>query len=177
MSMSDLADLERRIRAALDRIAEAAESTPAAASARATAEDAATLEATEALREALEAERSANAQLSQRLRTLRQRHEARLALTERKLARANEQLDVQGFELQRLKRANAQLAEANRRLVAAQEAGGTDPGAAGRALQAELDALRGARRAEMAELEEIMAELGPLVETRGGNGAGEAAHG
>ena len=170
--MTELADLERRIGAALDRIAQAAEALPVAAPSAADPEAA---EAAEALREALEAERSANAQLSQRLRSLRQRHEQRLAVTERKLARANEQLDLQGFELQRLKRANAQLAEANRRLLAAQEAGGADPGAASRALQAELDALRAARRSEMAELEEIMAELAPLVAAA--QGAEGAAHG
>lgn len=177
--MTELAELERRIGAALDRIAQAAEALPVApdpskASDAQAEADAEAAERTAALREALEAERSANAQLSQRLSLLRQRHETRLSQTERKLARTNEQLDVQGFELQRLKRANAQLAEANRRLIAAQEAGRPDPGAASRALQAELDALRAERRAEMAELEEIMAEIAPLVaaaETR------EAAHG
>jgi chromosome segregation ATPase len=174
MCMTDLAELERRIGAALDRIAQAAQGL-----AEPVGPSSADLEAAElvaALREELEAERSASAQLSQRLSTLRQRQETRLALTERKLARANEQLDVQGFELQRLKRANAQLAEANRRLMAAQEAGSPDPGAASRALQAELDALRAARRAEMAELEEIMSELAPLVaETP--DATGEPKHG
>jgi DNA repair exonuclease SbcCD ATPase subunit len=181
MSMTDLAELERRIGAALDRIAQAAENLPEPAAepevpAGPSSADVEAAELAAALREELEAERSASAQLGQRLSTLRQRHETRLAVVERKLARANEQLDIQGFELQRLKRANAQLAEANRRLMAAQETGSPDPGAASRALQAELDALRAARRSEMAELEEIMAELAPLVDAAPAAGQ-EASHG
>lgn len=179
--MTELAELEGRILAALDRIARAAEA-QAAAEARAAAEAQATAAsqaaapegAEEALREALEAERTANAQLAERVRTMKERKEGQIALIERKLARANEQLDVQGFELQRLKRVNAQLAEANRRLIAAQEDGQPDGAGAQRALQAELEALRAERRSEIAELEEIIAELRPLV---GDETVGSGTHG
>lgn len=170
--MSELTELERRIRAALERIARATEA-QAQAQARSPAPQAEAgpeqPDTEAALREALEAERTANAQLAERIRAIKERQEASLSQVERKLARANEQLDVQGFELQRLKRANAQLAEANRRLIEAQAAGQPDASAATRALQAELEALRAARKSEVAELEEIMAELRPL--------AGEQAHG
>ena len=158
--MTELADLERRISQALDRIALASETLAPAAADPPPADPG----AESALREALEAERAASAQLSERLRRLKEKQEAKLAQLEKKLARANEQLDVQGFELQRLKRANAQMAEANRKLIETHGAGQPDPGAAMRALQAELDSERAARKAEIAEMEEIIAELRPLLE-------------
>ncbi len=164
--MSELSGLERRITAALDRIAQAAQNLPGPEVAASGAEA--------ALREALEAERTANAQLTERVRAIKERQESLIGQVERKLARANEQLDVQGFELQRLKKANAQLADANRKLIEAQQAGTADPGAAMRALQAEIESLRAARKAEIAELEEIMAELRPLA---GVGPAEDAAHG
>lgn len=177
--MSDISELERRIAAALDRIARAAEAkapAPAAPSpavppepeAEAQAEARASRET--ALREALEAERTANAQLNDRVRAIKDRQETMVSQIERKLTRASEQLDVQGLEMQRLKKANAQLAEANRRLIEAQAAGGADAATVARALQAELDAMHAARAAEIAELEDIMGELRPLAE-------GGTAHG
>lgn len=174
--MSEISELAGRITAALDRIAKAAESAPAAtagAGAAGTGDSAAGNQgdgaAEAALREALEAERTANAQLTERVRAIKDKQETMVAQIERKLARATGQLDVQGLELQRLKRANSQIAEANRRLIAAQDDGGIDAGLADKALQAELESLRAARRSEMAELEEIMGELKPLIE--------EQAHG
>jgi DNA repair exonuclease SbcCD ATPase subunit len=161
--MSQISELERRIKSALERIASAAESASAAPKSTAAGPPADTVDGEAALREALEAERGANAQLTERVRAIKEKQETMVSQIERKLARATAQLDVQGLELQRLKRANAQLAEANRRLIAAAETGGGTAGAAQKALQAELESLRAARRAEMAELEEIMGELRPLV--------------
>lgn len=175
--MTELADLHARLSAALDRIGRASEalqqrSAPASAQAapprrdedEAAARLAAAAATEAALREALEAERTTNAQLTERVRAIKERQETLIGQIERKLARAHEQLDVQGLEVQRLKRANAQLMESNRRLIE-----GQDGGAINKALQAEVDALRAERRAEMAEIEEIMGELRPLI--------GEGSHG
>ena len=178
--MSDISELEGRITAALDRIARAAEAARATEGTQPGATDsggaqsgAAPAKATSeiALREALEAERSANAQLTERVRAIKEKQENMVAQIERKLARATSQLDVQGLELRRMKRANAQLAEANRRLIEAREQGeGSDGATIGKALQAELESLRAARRAEMAEMEEILGELRPLIEEEQANG-------
>lgn len=172
--MSELTELERRISAALDRVARAAEALPAPQPPPPSGPSEAEL----ALHDALAAERATNAQMSERLAQASARQEARLAQLTRKLERAHEQLDQLGYEMQGLRRANARLAEANALLVAAQEAGAPDLAAATAALQAELAALRAARRAEMAELEEVMAELAPLAEAAPGPDADrETAHG
>lgn len=173
--MSDISELEGRITAALDRIARAAESARSTGAAQAGGAQSAGAQADAAseiaLREALEAERNANAQLTERVRAIKERQENMVAQIERKLARATGQLDVQGLELRRMKRANAQLAEANRRLVeAGQQSDGADGATIGKALQAELESLRAERRAEMAEMDEIMGELRPLIEEEQANG-------
>lgn len=173
--MSDISELEGRITAALDRIARAAESARSTGAAQAGGAQSAGAQADAAseiaLREALEAERNANAQLTERVRAIKERQENMVAQIERKLARATGQLDVQGLELRRMKRANAQLVEANRRLVeAGQHSDGADGGTIGKALQAELESLRAERRAEMAEMDEIMGELRPLIEEEQANG-------
>lgn len=152
MGAESAGDLERRIAAALDRIAAGLERAPRPAAGEAGQ-----------LREALEAERAANAQLTERVRAIRERQENVVTGIERRLARQTELLDVQGLELQRLKKSLIQLREANRTLREAQEAGLADPAAINRSLQAEVEALRAGRAAEIAELDEILAELRPLV--------------
>jgi len=165
MTMSDIAELERRISFALERIARAAERAsnrkPAAAGAAAPA--AGQQSEIAALRAALEAERSANAQLTERVRAIKDRQDSTVTQLERKLARLTDQLDIQGLELQRLRKANIQLAESNRALTEADGAGAADPAAINRAIGAELEALRADRRAEQAEIEEVLAALAPLI--------------
>lgn len=157
MATESVVELERRLAAALDRIARGLErpATPAAAP-RPDPEAA-------RLREALEAERAEKAQLAERVKAIKERQESHVTALERRLARMTEQADVQGLELQRLKKSLIQLREANRMLREAQEAGLADPAAINRSLQAEVEALRAARTAELAELDEILAELRPLV--------------
>jgi DNA repair exonuclease SbcCD ATPase subunit len=150
--MTDIAELERRIRFALDRIAKAAEGASKVADPD-----------TAALHDALEAERKANAQLTERVRAIKDRQDSAVTTLERKLSRASEQLDVLGLEVQRLRKANVQLAEANAALRETRIADMTDPSAINRSLAAELDALRADRRAELAELEDVIAALAPLV--------------
>lgn len=166
----DIAELERRITEALERIAQGVDSGRARAAApppqRPEPADGATADEVRALREALEAERAAKDKLKERVNAVRQRQETGVTQLERRIARMTEQIDVQGLELQRLKKANAQLVAANRALME----GGDPEGAARRAETAELEALRAERRAEMAEMEAILSALAPLVPE-------EAAHG
>ena len=163
--MSDLAAYERRITAALDRIArriEAGAPPPSAAPPppKAAAEDAATITQ---LRASLEKERATNAQLSERLASARQRQDGQMAQLERRVARLTEQLDLQSLEMLRLKKANTRLMEANAALREAYVENFPDHQLINRSISADLEALQAERRAEMAEMEEILSELKPLV--------------
>lgn len=151
--MQDLAELERRISAALSRIAEglaalpapgasAAAAEPAAASA---AEPAADVGELERLRAGLEAEQAASAALQARVDQL------------------TRQLDAQGLEAARLRQTVGSLRESLRALRSGQAEGVADAAAINRALQAEVDAMRAERLSEMAELDGIIAELDPLL--------------
>ncbi|MEZ5685060.1 MAG: hypothetical protein R3D78_03815 [Paracoccaceae bacterium] len=114
-----------------------------------------------ALREALEGERQANAQLSERVRALREKQETTLSALERRLGAATRALDAAQAEAARLKRANADLAAANAALVAA---GSEGAGAlVNRVMQAELEALRAARAADADELADLLAGLDPIL--------------
>lgn len=163
--MSDMAELERRINAALERIDRGIDALarPAAAPAQPAGDDAREAEIAR-LQEALESERASNAQLTERVRALREKHEAAIAALERSVARLTAQLDAVGAELQNQKRINAGLIQTNRELSEAMKAGLAEPQLVNRAMMTELEALRAARRAEMAEMEEILSELKPLIE-------------
>lgn len=165
--MSDIAALERRLSAALERIGRGLE-----ARARATAPAVPEGAGIAKLREALEKERSANAQLSERVHQVKQRQETTtIAQLERRLARMTEQLDLQSLEMLRLKKANARLMSANQALREASEAGAVESRLVNGSIAAELEALQAERRAEMAEMEEILAELKPLLATEVARGA------
>ena len=176
--MSDLAPIERRLSDALERIAYQLEKSPMAGGvagnpaagkifglgarpeAAADPEQAATIAN---LREALEKERAANAQLSERVHQVKQRQETTIAQLERRLARLTEQLDLQSLEMLRLKKANGKLMAANSALREAQIEAFPDATLINKSISAELEALQAERRAEMAEMEEILAELKPLI--------------
>lgn len=172
--MSEITELERRISAALDRIDKGVDALtrmpPEAGAAPSDAADdsesgaQARTDELAQLRAALEAERSSNAELTERVRALRERQDTAISGLERRLARATEQLDVQGLELRRMKKANAELVAVTRALRA--EGGEDGPAEAdllSRSMSAELEALRAERRAEAGEMEEILAALDPLI--------------
>lgn len=159
--MDDLSELERRITLALERIGQGLGAlkaggheieAPAANSAEA-----------DALRQALDDERTANAQLTERVRAIKDKQESVVAALERTVARLTEQLDTQGRELQRQRRLNGQLTDTNRALSQAAEQGLSEPHLLNKAMMTELEALRIQRAAEMAEMDEILNELKPLI--------------
>lgn len=169
--MSDLAPIEQRLADALDRISRRVEKGARASrgsvfglGARPEPTPDPEQEATIAsLRDSLDKERAANAQLSERVHQVKQRQETTIAQLERRLARLTEQLDLQSLEMLRLKKANAKLMESNTALRAAQEEAFPDSTLVNKSISAELEALQAERRAEMAEMEEILAELKPLI--------------
>lgn len=167
--MSEIAAFERRISAALDRIARHLDAAPAAATpvAPVSTPGGEADGSLSSLRSALEKERASNAQMSERVQQLKARQDSTIAQLERRLARMTEQLDLQSLEMLRLKKANARLMESNAALREAQAEAFPDTTLVNRSISADLEALQAERRAEMAEMEEILAELKPLLAADG----------
>ncbi|MGD1881890.1 MAG: hypothetical protein ACFB11_06135 [Paracoccaceae bacterium] len=139
--MSDIEELERRISAAMDRIAtgvgRVGETVAGAAD----------------LQTALDEEKLANAQLMERVRKLSTRQQE-----------ADARLQMLDTDLQRLRQANADLRAANDALRKANAEGVGDPNLINQSIMAELEALRAARAADIAEAESIIGALAPLLE-------------
>ena len=164
--MQDITELEKRIAAALDRIGKGLDrlssqprTSPAAMGSPAQGTSSPAADAM--LRAQLEEEKSLTSQLQARLRAAKDR-EGRGDLQE-KVDRLTQELDVQGLELQRMRRVNASLREQLETLRQAQASGVTEPGQINKAMQVELDALRAARLTEIAEMDEILAALEPHI--------------
>lgn len=162
--MQEITELEKRITAALERIGKGVDRLSSQARPAAPSPAAPPL-SDAALRAQLEEEKSLTAQLQARLRAARER-EAKGDLQE-KVDRLTRELDVQGLELQRMRRVNASLREQLEALRSAQAAGLADPHLLNKSLMAELDALRAMRLTEVAEMDEILAALEPHLTEAG----------
>lgn len=151
--MSDIEELQRRITAAMDQVAFGLDKMgPATA-----APDPETLQQ-------LEDERTANAQLQERVRSLRSKSDAELAALRTQVDEGDARMAQLDIELQRVRRANAQLSDACAALRDANSEGVGEPHLINKAMLAELEALRAARAADVAEASVILASLQPLVE-------------
>jgi chromosome segregation ATPase len=153
-SMSDIAELERRITAALDRASQALEHLGGVPS------DTADLEAMKA---ELEAERVANAQLEERVRAIKDKQETTLAALEAEVVRLKEAVRTRDGEVQRMRSVNAELRDSNGKLRAANAEGLADAGLVNGAMASELEGLRAEREAQRAEIDEVLATLEPLL--------------
>jgi hypothetical protein len=151
--MSDIEELERRINAAFDRIGQAVDGFVPPTTGAGTGE----------LQDALLTEQTANAQLTERLRVVKEREASQAAEAAEKVDRLTRALDAQGLELQRMKKTVIQLRESLRALREAQTEAVADPHLVNQAMLTELEALRATRLTEMAQMEEILAELHPLI--------------
>lgn len=145
-NLGEIRELEHRITAALDRIRRGLEAAPGM--------DAGALSAQ------LEEERMANAQLGERLRTLKDRQDETIGELERERGRVG-RLD---HDLQALRQSNAELRETVAQLRAALADQLEDPGLVNRAVLAELEGVKAARAADRTEIDEILAELRPIIE-------------
>lgn len=152
--MSDIEELQRRITAAMDQVAFGLEKLGAAAPEGAGADTLAQLEE----------ERTANAQLQERVRGLRTKSEAEIATLRSLLEEGDARMGQLDIELQRVRRANAQLSDACAALRDANAEGVGDAHLINKAMLAELEALRAARAADVAEASVILASLQPLVD-------------
>jgi uncharacterized protein (DUF885 family) len=151
--MSDIEQLNSRILAALDRVSKGVEALAGSGGAD-----------TGALERALEDEKTANAQLTERVKVLSERQDRALEAMEAKTREAAERMQTLDVELQRLRRANTQLSESCEALRNANAEGVGEPHLINKAMMAELESIRAMRSAEKAEADEIIAALTPLLE-------------
>lgn len=166
--MSDIADLERRIKEALEKIGAGVEALTAPS-----ATPDVDPNALAAANEALEAEKLANAQLEERVKSLHQTHETQLQnMQQSHEARAKEleaqlealkasSMDARN-EVQKLRKTNQHLSASLQSLRQAAEAG-VEPHMINQAMMSELDGLRSLRDADRAELDAILGQLQPML--------------
>ncbi|QGX98687.1 hypothetical protein EI983_10550 [Roseovarius faecimaris] len=152
--MSQIEELQGRITAALDRISQGLEGMSA---------DGADADEMDALRQQLEDEQTANAQLEERLKRMKEKLDAAEAAAEAAVQEHRDGLAKLDGDLQSLRRANAQLRDNNKALREAIEAGVAEPHLINKAMLSELEGLRAARAADRAETEAVMAELGRIA--------------
>ncbi len=177
--MQDIVELERRIAGALERLGRGIEglvlpTAPAEAAPVAdTAAEIALAEITPAAAPEIlpvsapaplavaeeESSRDTLARLRERLAAARDREAVLQLQHEEKLTRLTRQLDVQGLELQRMRRTTIGLRDQLRQLREAQAAGVAEPHLINKAMLTELEALRATRLTEMAELDELASAL------------------
>jgi chromosome segregation ATPase len=146
MRMSELEEYQRRITAAMDRMAKGLDQLNAAPA-----------EPDEDIVQALEDERQANAQLTDRVKTLKESHQDELSALRDQMEFNNDRVTQLDMDVQRLRQANEQLSAANAEGLA-------DPKLIDTAVIAELESLRATRAIEMAEIDAVLTALAPLVE-------------
>lgn len=155
--MSEIAEYQSRITSALDRISVVLE---AGAGGAGDADMAA----------ALEAERTANAQLEERVRAIKDKQETTIAALEK--AVGDLEAEVQSLKdalgdrdggLQRMRRVNEELRRSNIALRDANAAGLADAHLVNTGMMAELEALRADHASTTAELAEIATVLDPIL--------------
>ncbi len=156
--MHSLMELEQRLASALDRIEAGLAAMPEPAA------PAVVPGADIELQTALDDERMLSAQLNERLRAVKEKDAQAQAQFQAKSEEMARQLDAQGAELKRMRNTNVQLREVLRILREASAQGLSDPHLVNRAMLAELEALRATRLTEVAQMDEILAELAPLIE-------------
>lgn len=166
--MNDIADLESRITTALDRIKRGLEAAPAAAAPATGASEA----EVGALNAKLEEERTANAQLEERVKLLKERQDGKLAELESSVEAGRGRSARMDRELQRLRQVNAELRDINNQLREAVTAGVSEPHLVNKAMLAELEALRATREADAAEMDAILQELTPIIEREAADATG-----
>jgi chromosome segregation ATPase len=154
-SMSDIEQLQQRITAAMDRVAYGLTQLGGG--------DAAEMQA---LRTALDEEKTVTAQLTERVATLRQKQESEKAETAAAMEDIRSKIGAMDLELQKLRQANDKLREANQALREANRNGVGDAHLINASVLAELEALRTAREVERAEADTILSALAPALSAK-----------
>lgn len=154
--MSDIAELEGRITAALERISTGLDGLAGGAGPGAAEQIA-------SLKEALEAEKIANAQLEERVAAIKDKQDTTIKDMGARIETLTAGLAQQEAESKRLIAVNAQLRESSDAQSETSQSAGDNVKQLNQDLQAELDALQATRKADLAELETIMSEIKPLI--------------
>lgn len=150
--MSEIDALQQRLTAAMDRIATGVDALEPAGGVDVAA-----------LQSALDEEKVANEQLRERVRKMAEREDAMSAQAKDATEATQARFAALDLELQKLGMANDQLRQSNAALRAANGEGVGDAHLINASMQAELDALRAARAAEVAEATSILDALTPLL--------------
>ncbi len=122
------------------------------------------------LKTALAAEKATVAQLTERAKAVKEPALPPQAQVDAKVEKMTQQLDIQGLELQRMRKSSVQLRENLRVLQEAATKNMVEPQLINKAMLAELENLRATRHTETAEMDEILAELKPLIAEARNNG-------
>lgn len=149
--MSDISELETRITTALERINAGLDKW-----ADQPAENA---DEVDALNRQLDDERTANAQLNERLSALKDQMSEKLVVVENALGQLQEQLAHAEATAEALRHSNQELRSSNEALRAAASTGVVEPALINDAMGAELSALRATQQADRAELDAVLSEL------------------
>lgn len=154
--MTEMAELERRITAALDRIGTGLDSLGKPA------DDTDQQVELQELRDALEAEKTTNAQLEERVKALHDQHDARVKELEAQVDTLKSSTIAAKGQVQQLRKTNQHLQATlhNLRTAAAAE---VEAHLINQAMMSELEGLRSIRDADRAELDEILGALQPLL--------------
>lgn len=153
--MSQIEELQSRITAAMGRIGTGLETLATASAASAEPDP-------EVLAQ-LEDEKLANAQLEERLRSIKRRHADELTALQASLEQQGEAMARLDMDVQRLRQANEQLRDSNSALRNANEEGVGEPHLINKAMLAELEALRATRATDAAEAGAVLSKLEPLL--------------
>ena len=165
--MDEIELLQNRLMTAMERIGSGTERVVAKAA------EISREEAT--LRQALEEEKLANAQLEERLQSLNARHAEELELAQassdggdiealqQQIASQSDALANLDASLQKLKAANDALRASNAALRAANEEGVGDASLINESLKADLNAATAAHQAETAEIGAILSRIEPML--------------
>ncbi len=147
--MSDISELERRIKAALDRIGTGIE--------RLGGDEAG------AMAEELAAERAANAQLEERVRAIKERQETQVAALQDEVGSLRAMIEETDSDLRRLRSVNAELRKSNTALREANAKGLADADLVNAGMKAELDALKSLQDGNRAEIDRALSYLEPML--------------
>ena len=169
--MANLTDLETRITAALERIRSGIGTLDAAPAAPDPSSGASDAEVA-ALNTKLDEEKTANAQLEERVKLLKERQDGKLAELESNVEAGRARAARMDRELQRLRQVNAELRDINSQLREAVSAGVSEPHLVNKAMLAELEALRAIRASDAAEMDAILQELTPIIEREAADATG-----
>jgi len=150
--MSEIVELERRIKEAMDRIGAGLDGLGKAGDSTAVQE----------LTDALEAEKMANAQLEERVKALNSGQGERIRELEEQVTGLKAAAMEAKNQMQALRKTNQHL-QASLTAIREAAAEGIEPHMLNQAMMSELEGLRAVRDSDRAELDEILTALKPML--------------